>query len=143
MVFLIGMLGILITVSLHALLTVGLIATLRSMERDLTSYRTMGRCVIVASTACALAIKHGFDVLLWAIPFGLFAGSQFSSFEDAVYFSSATYTTVGYGDIVVSGPWRMLCTFEAINGLILFGVSTALLFVLFEYLWLREHDRGK
>ena len=78
--------------------------------------------------------------MLWAVPYWFFAGSHFSSFEDAVYFSSATYTTLGYGDIVLTGHWRLLCTFEAINGLILFGISTALLFVLFDYLWLRDEE---
>lgn len=49
------------------------------------------------------------------------------------------YTALGYGDIVLDTHWRLLCGFEAINGLMLFGVSTALLFIIFQRFWL-IHD---
>jgi hypothetical protein len=141
MVPLVGISGILITVILHALYSVALIAALKNrVPQAIRSYRTSARSLLVACTACALALKHGVDIVLWGLAYWVFAGPQFSEFEDAVYFSSVTYTTLGYGDIVITGPWRLLCTFEAINGLILFGLSTALLFVLFEHLWLKETD---
>jgi hypothetical protein len=46
--------------------------------------------------------------------------------EPALYFSMVTYTTLGYGDIVLSPHWRLLSGFEAINGIIMFGWTTAL-----------------
>ena len=138
----VGILGILMTVIFHALLAVALVAALKRVT-GVQHYSTTRRAFLVAYTAGALALKHGVDIVLWAIPYWFFAGSHFESFEDAVYFSSATYTTLGYGDIVLTGRWRLLCTYEAINGLILFGLSTALLFVLFEYMWLRDEDDTK
>lgn len=40
----------------------------------------------------------------------------------------ATFTTVGYGDVVLSGQWRMLASLQAANGMIIFGWATALIF---------------
>ena len=50
--------------------------------------------------------------------------------KDALYFSVVTSTTLGYGDMLLSERWRLLSTFEAMGGLILFGVSTAYLLAL-------------
>ena len=45
--------------------------------------------------------------------------------EDALYFSMVTFTTVGYGDVILDERWRLLAAFEAANGIIIFGLTTA------------------
>jgi hypothetical protein len=51
------------------------------------------------------------------------------------------YTTLGYGDIVMSPAWRMLGPMEATDGMLLFGVSTAMIFtVIHRMAWLRYPD---
>ena len=52
----------------------------------------------------------------------------FQSLEPAVYFSLIAFTTVGFGDIVLTPQWRILSGMVAANGLLLFGFSTAFLF---------------
>ncbi len=47
------------------------------------------------------------------------------TFEKALYFSTVTFTTLGYGDILLDANWRLLAAFEAVNGIIIFGLSTA------------------
>ena len=139
MTFLIGILCILITVSLHALTVSALITMLK--RRGPQAVGAMGRSarpLLVAYLACALAVKHAVDIVFWGAAIWLCAGSQFTGLGEAIYFSSVTYTTLGYGDIVLSGKWRMLSAFEATNGMLLFGLSTALLFVLVERIWLRD-----
>ena len=54
--------------------------------------------------------------------------SEISTLEKAFYFSAQNYTTLGYGDIGISDRWRLLGPLEAINGLLLFGLSTAAMF---------------
>jgi hypothetical protein len=49
--------------------------------------------------------------------------------ETAYYFSMVTFTTLGYGDVVVTGNWRTLASMQAANGVIVFGWTTALIFV--------------
>jgi hypothetical protein len=53
-----------------------------------------------------------------------------ATFETAFYISAQNYTALGYGDIVPSERWRLLGPLEAINGLLLFGLSTALMFAV-------------
>ena len=60
----------------------------------------------------------------------LSAVGEISTFEKAFYFSAENYTALGYGDIVLSERWRLLGPLEAINGLLLFGLSTAVLFAV-------------
>jgi hypothetical protein len=47
-------------------------------------------------------------------------------FEEALYFSIVTFTTLGYGDVIIDNPWRLMASFEAANGVIIFGWSTAI-----------------
>ena len=73
-----------------------------------------------------MAATHLMEIALWASAF--LASSEISTFEKAFYFSAQNYTTLGYGDIVLSDSWRLLGPLEAINGVLLFGLSTAAMF---------------
>jgi hypothetical protein len=73
-----------------------------------------------------MAAAHLVEIVLWATAFR--AISEIATFEKAFYFSAQNYTTLGYGDIVPSDRWRLLGPLEAINGLLLFGLSTAVMF---------------
>jgi voltage-gated potassium channel Kch len=71
------------------------------------------------------------DVLLWAV---IYRYEALPDFQDAFYFSTVTFTTVGYGDIVVGQEWRQLATFEAIDGWFIFGWATALIIAIIQRL---------
>jgi voltage-gated potassium channel Kch len=69
------------------------------------------------------------EAVIWALLYLL--NSSITVLPDlatALYFSMATFTTVGYGDIVLAGEWRILASLQAANGMIMFGWSTALIF---------------
>jgi hypothetical protein len=74
------------------------------------------------------AIAHLIQIGLWAIAFVLIG--EFSSFQTAFYCSAQNYTALGYGDMILSERWRILGPLEAISGLLLFGLSTAVLFAI-------------
>jgi voltage-gated potassium channel Kch len=65
----------------------------------------------------------------------LYASGALPSFEEALYFSTVTFTTVGYGDIILGREWRQLATFEAANGWIIFGWATALIMTVIQRLY--------
>ena len=71
---------------------------------------------------------HTIEAWCWGIVY--VALGEFATMEDALYFSVVTSTTLGYGDMVLGDRWRLLSTFEAMGGLILFAVSTAYLLAL-------------
>jgi hypothetical protein len=66
------------------------------------------------------------EVWAWALLYLIIGAAQ--SLEEAAYFSTVTFTTLGYGDITLDESWRLLSSFEGANGLLMFGWSTALIF---------------
>ena len=71
------------------------------------------------------ALLYLFDPLVTALP----------DLETAFYFSMVTFTTLGYGDVVLTGPWRMLASIQAANGVIIFGWTTALIFYFIQHIY--------
>jgi hypothetical protein len=64
------------------------------------------------------------EVSLWAAAY--LALNAIQGLEKALYFSMVTFTTLGYGEIVLDERWRLLASFEAANGIIMFGWTTAI-----------------
>lgn len=64
------------------------------------------------------------EAITWAISYLLLGAID--KFEPAFYFSLVTYTTLGYGDIILEENYRLLASFQAVNGIIIFGWSTAI-----------------
>jgi hypothetical protein len=98
---------------------------------------SLGRVMVFASLA--LAVLHHVEAALWAavyIRLGVLA-----DWDTAVYFSIVTMTSVGYGDVLLSGDWRLLAAFQAMNGMLLFGLSTAFLFTVLQQCWRSTHGK--
>jgi hypothetical protein len=82
----------------------------------------------VFGMTCWLMLVHLIEISVW----GLFYGWQgyLPDAETALYFSGVTYTTVGYGDLVLPKPWRMFAPLEALTGILMSGLSTGLFFAI-------------
>ena len=96
-----------------------------------TGYTGLGfwkNVAVMMIVSLVTATAHLVQIALWAVAF-LMVG-EISTFEKAFYYSAENYTALGYGDIVLSERWRLLGPLEAINGLLLFGLSTALMFAV-------------
>lgn len=77
----------------------------------------------IAGAAFGLFVLHAVEIWLYAALYA--ASGALGSFEEALYFSTSTYTTIGYGDVVLPKGWRLLGAIEGATGLILLGWSTA------------------
>ncbi len=75
-----------------------------------------------------LLLLHLAEVSLWAC-FYLWRGCLPTA-EAAFYFSGVTYTSLGYGDVVLPPPWRVLTPLEALVGVVMVGLSTGYFFVV-------------
>ena len=78
------------------------------------------------------AAAHLAQIALWAL--ALLLCGQVSGFEKAFYVSAQNYTTLSYGDVLLAERWRLLGPLEAMNGLLFFGLSTAVLFAAMSHL---------
>ena len=89
--------------------------------------------VIISSAIFLVLAANTVCVWIWAMLFYLLG--IFSNLEEAVYFSISSFTTVGYGDLVVGKDWRVLSGFISVNGLLAFGIFTAFLVEIFRELY--------
>lgn len=78
----------------------------------------------------SLVLLHTAEVVLWSLVYLVLGIDSLSSFEESTYFSMVTYSALGYGDVVITGPWRLLAAIQAMTGLLLFGWSAALLYAV-------------
>lgn len=90
------------------------------------SQPSLGSTILILSLVMLLLLVGNFvQMAIWAVLF--IALDEFQSFSQALYFSGVTFTTVGYGDLVLSTPRQLLSPIEAANGILMFGVSTAVM----------------
>lgn len=75
--------------------------------------------------AALLLLVHLVNIGLWAAVFWLC--HEFADFGTAYYHSAVNYSSLGYGDLVMSPAWRLLGPLETVDGVMMFGISTALL----------------
>jgi hypothetical protein len=80
-----------------------------------------------------LVLAHIVEAAVWG--FYLSRTGLLPRFTDGLYFTATSITTLGYGDILLNYPWRHLGTLIAITGVLMFGCSTAFLFVILQDVW--------
>ena len=76
----------------------------------------------------AIMLLHTIETGLWAVFY--YSRGLFKDFETCLYFSLTSYTTIGYGDVLLPQRWRLLGALEGISGVLLCGVSTAFIFAV-------------
>ena len=84
-----------------------------------------------------IVLLHLIQMSLWAVVF--WGGGQLPTLETAIYFSVASYTTVGFGDVVLGPVWRVMAGIESLTGMVLLGWSTAFVFAVLNRMY--EHWR--
>jgi hypothetical protein len=96
---------------------------------------TAGKAIVLVSFF-ALFVTHVIEAATWGL--FLWRKGLIPTFTEGFYFSAASITALGYGDVVLPPPWRMLGPLVAISGILMFGCSTAFLFLILEKAWVLE-----
>jgi hypothetical protein len=95
--------------------------------RSLTRPSPWANFLLIQVVSLLLVVVQLVNIGLWALLFCLCG--EFTDYEKAYYHSAVNYATLGYGDIVMS-RWRLLGPLEAVNGIVMFGIATALIFAI-------------
>ena len=114
-----------------------LIHWLARVRRVLESPSTPRRVALLLRLFLGIVLLHLIQVGLWAVVF--WRAQELPNLETALYFSLATYTTIGFGDVVVGPGWRVLAGIEGLTGILLIGWSTAFVFAVVNRMY--EHWR--
>jgi hypothetical protein len=117
-----------ICVAIHSM---GLLAILRWVRvRMMRGARGFGPSAWrLIRVAAATILLHLGQVLAWATAYAL--GGAMPDFTTAAYFSAVTYTTTGYGDLLLPQDWRLVGGVEALTGILMCGLSTGMFFAVF------------
>jgi len=133
----IGVFMIALTVAIHAVGAahwLHYIAGWRTRQPEVSGARLMFRAVV--RTSIVLLLLHFLEMLLWALLYiALPARAGLGNFSEAIYFSMITFTTLGYGDVTLNAEWNFLSGMEAMVGITVFGLTTALLFAVIQQVW--------
>ena len=101
---------------------------LRRRERFQQTLSLFDSSLLLIMVFAVVILLHLVEATIWAAFY--YSRALFAEFETALYFSLKTYTTVGYGDILLPEHWRLLGGVEALSGVLLCGVSTAFVFAI-------------
>lgn len=127
----VGLLMAVLTITIHAVGTISWINYLRYRQHMMEVRTTFASLRVLCTTGVILLLLHIAEVAAWAIVYLFFiGGEQFTTAEEAIYFSTVTFASLGYGDVVIEGSRRLLSAIHAMIGLLVFGWSSALLFVV-------------
>jgi hypothetical protein len=125
----VGSVAVLCTIVIHALAIGATVNFFRfERKRGRAGAGLLVDFAIVSLTIAFAFVAHLIEIALWAVLF-LICG-EFKDFAAAYYFSAVNYSTLGYGDVVMSAAWKLLGPLEAANGSLMFGVSTAMIFAV-------------
>lgn len=116
-----------------------MVRILRNLPRTQEGkHRHLHKIFFAVSSILGIFLLVTIHIWLWALTFRFLNMPELKTLEDAVYFSTVTFTTLGYGDIVLHDQWRVLSGIEAANGIIILGWGTAFLFEVMSVLYPRR-----
>lgn len=120
---LVGILMMVVTTVVHAFFMMVNFDILERSSAHTHKHGLSVRLMMVCGTILMFFVAALIEVGVWATSYLLLGALQ--GLETALYYSMVTFTTLGYGDIVLPDRWRLLSSFEAANGIIMFGWTTA------------------
>ena len=124
--FLVGGIVSLGNIAVHAMVMTLVVTVVRRVGRWERRESSLWLAAIMVATVAVLLVAHVAEVVLWSVTYGLVDAAPPEA--DLLYFALVNYTTLGYGDVLPVARWRLLGPITAMNGILLFGWSTAVIF---------------
>jgi Ion channel len=124
--FLVGFAVSLCNIVIHALLMEAVVRVAHIAAGRHRLLPTSHMIAVMVVTVSVLMAAHASEVIVWALAYAIVGAAPAG--VDLVYFAFVNYTTLGYGDVIPAERWRLIGPITAMNGVLLFGWSTAVIF---------------
>jgi hypothetical protein len=113
-------------IAVHAMAMIMVIRAARSTAAKWSSFPTLRLSTVMIATVAVLMAAHLCEIAIWSLAYAFVEATPEGA--EGLYFAFVNFTTLGYGDIVPVARWRLLGPMTAMNGVLLFGWSTAVIF---------------
>ena len=124
--YLVGAAASVCNIAIHALVMTAVIRVARVVDGWTTAHQTLRLISVMIATVTVLMVAHLAEVLVWSLIYVMTAAAPDGA--DIIYFAFVNYTTLGYGVVTPVERWRLLGPITAMNAVLMFGWSTAVIF---------------
>jgi hypothetical protein len=128
--FLVSMAVSICNIAIHAVVMAAVLQAARAANERVTSRPSVRLIAVMAVTVSVLMVAHIAEVVAWAFAYAIVDVAPPDT--DLIYFAFVNYTTLGYGDVTPSKRWLLLGPMTAMNGVLLFGWSSAVIFAILQ-----------
>ncbi len=137
------LLGIAVIIVNMGVQSVAILALIRYLAKKTINYYDQATFSSDLRVLCSILLLlfagHLVQFYIWAFIFVLLG--EFNSMEVAFYHSMVNFSSLGYGDIVMSERWRLLGALEACNGVLMFSLSAGVIFAIVSNLFRRYYEK--
>jgi hypothetical protein len=113
-------------IAVHAIMMTAVLTVARAVGAGAMPSASLRLTAVMTATVSVLMAVHIAEVVVWSFAYAIIGIAAAGS--DLVYFAFVNYTTLGYGDVTPLQRWQLLGPMTAMNGVLLFGWSTAVIF---------------
>jgi Ion channel len=138
--FLVGGGASVCNIVIHALVMAAVVRVVHMADAKTISQPMLRLIVIMIATVSVLMAAHVCEVMVWSLCYAIVDAAPPGA--DRLYFAFVNYTTLGYGDVIPVERWRLLGPMTAMNGVLLFGWSTAVIFEVLRRTMRRSPSTG-
>ena len=124
--FLVGGIVSVCTITVHALVMTLVVRVAQATSKKHVSHPSLFLIIVMIATVSVLMAAHVSEVAIWSVAYFIVDAAPPGS--KLLYFAFVNYTTLGYGDVIPVENWQLLGPMTAMNGVLLFGWSTAVIF---------------
>jgi hypothetical protein len=115
-------------IAIHAIVMAAVLWVVRLADERATQRQSLRLVGVMIATVSVFMAAHIAEVVVWALAYMMVGAAAPGT--DFIYFAFVNYTTLGYGDVTPIERWQLLGPMTAMNGVLLFGWSTAVIFAV-------------
>ena len=124
--YLVGAAASVCNIAIHAVVMVAVIRVTRVVDEWATTRQSLRLIAVMIAAVTVLMVAHLAEVIVWSMIYVVVSAAPAGT--DFIYFAFVNYTTLGFGDVTPVERWHLLGPMTAMNGVLLFGWSTAVIF---------------